>query len=295
MGKRKRRLPVKFILGCTVPVVLLMVLFVLMPTLEALRLSFTDSTGMSENYRFVGLHNYLYMFRDDTFLLAVKNTLKLMLVVPLVSVLLALVFAFIVTQSRLKEKGLYRVIYFMPNIISLTVIGVIFSFIFHPTMGPLNNLLKSIGLEEWALPWLGDKRTALWCIAVTNIWQCTGYYMVMHIAGIDGISPNIMEAATIDGASQFKKLIFITLPLLRNIVGITYVLALSGTLGTSFILSRVMTGASGITTVLLQYMYQQAFTNSNFGYAMAIAVFSLLISMILSLLSRKLTAKEETA
>ena len=294
---KKRTMPIGFILLCVVPVVILMVVFMIIPTVEALTLSFTNSTGMSDNFDFVGLKNYTYLFKDVTFVLALKNTIKLMIIVPIVSVLFALIVAFILTQSKLKEKGVYRIIYFMPSIISLTVIGVIFAFLLSPTMGPINNFLKAIGLGELALPWLGDERTALWCIAMTLIWQSAGYYMVMHIAGIDGISPDIMEAATIDGASQFRKMVSIIFPLLKDIVGITYVLALSGTLARSFILSKVMTGGgpSGSSTVLLQYMYQQAFVNSNFGYAMAIAVFSFIISVAISIISRRLTNKEEKA
>lgn len=289
-----KKKPVLFIACSTVPVVILMIVFMILPTLDAFKLSFTDSTGMGQNYSFVGLENYAYLFKDSLFVLSLGNTVKLLLVIPVVTVVLAVLFAFILTQSRLKEAGIYRVIFFMPSIISLTVIGVIFSFIFNPVIGPLNNALKGMGLTELALSWLGDSRTALWCVGVTLVWQAVGYYMVMHIAAIDGISPDIMEAATIDGAGQMKKLIYIMLPLLKNIIGITYVLSLSGTLALSFILSRVMTGGgpSGSSMVLLQYMYQQAFTNSNFGYAMAIAIFTLAISVGLSVISRKLTNQE---
>ena len=290
----KPKLPKLFISLSVIPSIVLTIIFMIIPTIEAFRLSFTNSTGMGGSYDFVGIKNYTYMFQDSLFLLSLKNTLKLMAVIPVITVLLALIFAFVLTQTKLKEKGIYRVIYFMPSIISLTVIGIIFSFIFNPTMGSLNNMLINVGLKELALAWLGDSRTALWCIGVTLIWQSTVYYMVMHIAAIDGISPDIMEAATIDGAGQFQILVKIILPLLRNIIGITYVLSLSGTLALSFILSKVMTGGgpSGSSTVLLQYMYQQAFTNSNFGYAMAIAIFTLVISIGLSVVSRGLTNKE---
>ena len=119
--------------------------------------------------------------------------------------------------------------------------------------------------------------------------------MVMHMASMDGISNEIYEAATIDGASSFRKFISITIPLMRDIIGITFVLAMSGTMNLSFVLSRVMTagGPNGASTVLLQYMYQQGFVNGNFGYAMAITVFSLTISVILSLISRCLSSRGE--
>ena len=155
-------------------------------------------------------------------------------------------------------------------------------------MGTVNQILGK------TIAWLGNEKTALWCIAATLVWQSTGYYMVMHVAAIDGIAPEIYESATIDGATQFKKMIYIVLPLLKNIIGVTYILSLSGTMVLSYILSDVMTGGgpSGSSTVMLQYMYTQAFSNSNFGYAMAIAVFIMIISVVLSVLSRKITGEE---
>ena len=118
---------------------------------------------------------------------------------------------------------------------------------------------------------------------------------VARIVARDGISPEIYEAATLDGASSTRKFISITIPLMKNIIGITFVLAMSGTLVLSFVLSQVMTGGgpNGASTVLLKYMYEQGFVNGNFGYAMAISVFSLAISIVLSLISRRLSGSEE--
>lgn len=192
-------------------------------------------------------------------------------------------------------KELYRTIFYFPNIVSLTVVGIIWSFVFHPNVGIINKILGAVGLESLQRSWLGDSKTALWCIAFTLLWQAAGYYMVMHIAAMDGISPEIYESATLDGASAWRKLISITMPLMKDIIGITFVLALSGTINLSFVLSQVMTGGgpNGASSVLLQYMYTQGFVNGNFGYAMAITVFTLAISVALSMLSRKLTDASE--
>ena len=138
-----------------------------------------------------------------------------------------------------------------------------------PNVGIVNKILGAVGLESLQRSWLGDSKTALWCIAFTLLWQAAGYYMVMHIAAMDGISPEIYESATLDGASAWRKLISITMPLMKDIIGITFVLALSGTINLSFVLSQVMTGGgpNGASSVLLQYMYTQGFVNGNFGYA----------------------------
>ncbi|MEK3658748.1 sugar ABC transporter permease [Paenibacillus sp. FSL H8-0261] len=291
----KTKNPKLFIAVCTIPALLLTLVFMIIPTFRAFVMSFTDATGMSDENKFIFLDNYKYMFQDEMFLKALSNTFKLMLVVPVVTLAFGLVLAFLLTQTKLKERGFYRTVFFFPSIISLTVVGIIWSFVFHPNMGILNNILSSIGLDQLTMTWLGDSRTALWCVAVTLIWQAVGYYMVMYIAAIDGISADVFESATIDGAGYFRKLVSITIPLLKEIIGITFVLSLAGTINLSFIVVTIMTGGgpAGGTTVLLHYMYTQGFQNANFGYAMAIAIFTLAFAFVLSFLSRLLTNRAE--
>lgn len=293
--KKAQPLPVLFICISVLPAVILTLMFTIWPTVQALYLSFTNATSLGLNNKFVWLDNYIYMFHDKSFIQALINTAKLMAVVPVITIFCSLVLAFVLNQCKLKEMVLYRTLFYFPNIVSLTVVGIIWSFVFHPNVGIVNKILGAVGLESLQRSWLGDSKTALWCIAFTLLWQAAGYYMVMHIAAMDGISPEIYESATLDGASAWRKLISITMPLMKDIIGITFVLALSGTINLSFVLSQVMTGGgpNGASSVLLQYMYTQGFVNGNFGYAMAITVFTLAISVALSMLSRKLTDASE--
>lgn len=293
--KKAQPLPVLFICISVLPAVILTLMFTIWPTVQALYLSFTNATSLGLNNKFVWLDNYIYMFHDKSFIQALKNTAKLMAVVPVITIFCSLVLAFVLNQCKLKEMVLYRTIFYFPNIVSLTVVGIIWSFVFHPNVGIVNKILGAVGLGSLQRSWLGDSKTALWCIAFTLLWQAAGYYMVMHIAAMDGISPEIYESATLDGASAWRKLVSITMPLMKDIIGITFVLALSGTINLSFVLSQVMTGGgpNGASSVLLQYMYTQGFVNGNFGYAMAITVFTLAISVALSMLSRKLTDASE--
>ena len=293
--KKAQPLPVLFICISVLPAVILTLMFTIWPTVQALYLSFTNATSLGLNNKFVLLDNYIYMFHDKSFIQALKNTAKLMAVVPVITIFCSLVLAFVLNQCKLKEMVLYRTLFYFPNIVSLTVVGIIWSFVFHPNVGIINKILGAVGLESLQRSWLGDSKTALWCIAFTLLWQAAGYYMVMHIAAMDGISPEIYESATLDGASAWRKLVSITMPLMKDIIGITFVLALSGTINLSFVLSQVMTGGgpNGASSVLLQYMYTQGFVNGNFGYAMAITVFTLAISVALSMLSRKLTDASE--
>ena len=187
--------PKLFIALCTLPALILTIIFMIAPMLNAIYLSFTSSTALSVgfNSKFVFFDNYIYMFRDKDFLQALYNTFKLMLVIPAVTIFLSLVFAFILTQGQLKEKSFYRTVFFFPSIVSMTVVGIVWSFVFNPTRGILNHMLDLFHLSTWKHAWLGEGKTALWCIGAALVWQAVGYYMVMHVASIDGISQEIYD------------------------------------------------------------------------------------------------------
>jgi len=291
-------LPYGFLALCVAPTLLLAMIFMIWPALNALFMSFTNITSISVsgNAKFVFLDNYIYMFtRDRNFLQSLVNTLKLIAVAPPITIFLALFIAFTLTQIKLRERGVYRVLFFLPSIVSMTVVGVVWACMFDPRSGGvINRCIALFGLEP--VMWLGDERYALWCIALVVVWQAAGYFMVMHIAAIDGISRDIYEAAEIDGANQADKFFRITIPLLKDCIGITYVFALSGTINVSYILSNIMTngGPGNSTLVLLQHMYKTAFgTSANFGYAMTITVFSLSLAFLISSLSRRISYQNE--
>jgi len=246
-----------------------------------------------QSAEFIGLKNYSDMFGDRRFIEALNNTGRLLLVAPVITIVFALILAVMVTQSKLKERNFYRTVFFFPSIVSMTVIGIVWSFIFHPRMGLLNVLLVGLGFEQFEhFPWVADPTTAIWTVAVAFIWQSAGYFMVMHIAAIDGVSADVYEAATIDGAGPIRKLVSITLPLIKNIVGITFIFAISGILDNSFALSRVMT-PKGRADVLLTYIYTQGFENARYGYAMAITAFTLILAIGLAAISRLVTGSKE--
>jgi len=256
--------PRLFIALCTLPALILTIVFMIVPMVNAIYLSFTSSTALSVgfNSKFVFLDNYKYMFQDKDFL---------------------------------QEKSFYRTVFFFPSIVSMTVVGIVWSFVFNPTRGILNHMLDLFHLSTWKHAWLGEGKTALWCIGAALVWQAIGYYMVMHVASIDGISQEVYEAASIDGATGVQKFFRITIPLLRRSIGTTYILSLSGTINLSFTLSNVMTGGgpNGASSVLLQYMYTQGMRNANFGYAMAIAMFTLILAIVLAMISKKVSSEKE--
>ncbi|MCL2587754.1 MAG: sugar ABC transporter permease [Firmicutes bacterium] len=288
--KKLKTLPVGFICICVLPALLLVSLFTLYPLINALVMSFYSTTNLALGFgNFVGIDNYVRMFTNDQhFNTALRNTLQLMAVVPLVTVFLSMVFAFILTQSKLKERGMYRVVFFFPSVLSLVVIAAVWSALLAPTSrDPVNRVLGWFGGD--AIMWLGDVRFALWAIAIVLIWQAVGYYMVLLLSSVDSINKEVFEAADLDGASGATKLFKITMPLIKDQIGICYVLSVSGTMALSFTLTFVMTnsGPGTATLVLLGHIFNTGFQASAFGYAMAIVVFSIVLALTLSAISRR--------
>lgn len=277
-----------------IPSVALVAIFLIYPTLQMLYQSFFNVSALLTNPEFAGLDNYAYLLHDLDFFTALKNTMVLIIVIPLIVPAISVTLAVLVTQSRLKEKALYRVLFFFPSVLPMVSVGILWQFVFHPTIGIINSALNAVGLHAWAKPWLGDERYSMLAVILVLIWQSAGYYMVMDIAGIDRISRELYESADIDGANPFRKFSAITLPFLWEVVRMTIVFAIGAAISTGFIITQIMTaGGPGLsTTVLLRYMYTQAFTNSNFGYAMSIAVVVLGISFVISLISNKVTSRE---
>ncbi len=283
-----------FILLCIVPTLFIFSVFIVYPVTQVFYKSLFSSSGFGGGETFIGLENFKELFTDEVFLQSLKNTGFLMLVVPAIILFLSLIFASILSFGNLREKHLYRMIFFFPSILSFVVIGILWTFIYHPNMGIINEVLKWMGMNQFAVAWLGSKDTVLWAIALVMVWQAVGYYMVMYLAGMDGVPRELYEAASIDGANVVQQFFKITIPILWEIIRITIIFSINGVLNISFVLVLVMTagGPNNASQVALTYMYKQAFVNANFGYAMAIAVIVFTVSIILSLISNRLTERE---
>ncbi|RAV21047.1 carbohydrate ABC transporter permease [Paenibacillus contaminans] len=279
---------------CSLPALALFAVFGLYPFGQAIVMAFTDWSGISDSYSFVGLDNFRTMLNDDYIWIGLKNNLFLLIVVPAVTLTLSLFFAAMLTRNKLREGAFYRTVFFFPNVLSVVVISVLWSFIYHPTFGLVNSLLERIGLGHWAHAWLGDNETVMWALAVPMVWGSIGYYMIIYIASMEGIPPDLYEAAVIDGANELQQFTKITLPLIWDIVRITIVLFLLSVFNGSFALVKIMTdGAPDHASELLTtYMYRQGFSNGNYGYAMAIGMFMLVLTITLALISERLTKKE---
>ncbi|WP_270940455.1 carbohydrate ABC transporter permease [Romboutsia lituseburensis] len=286
----------RFIFWCVVPTFLLFLLFKIYPMLSAAKMSLYRSTGLSSNPTFIGLENFTTLINDPVFWKSLGNTFFILGVFPIATMLLSLFFAVILTQGRIFEweKTLYRIVFFLPNILSMVVIGMLFMYVYDFNLGILNSFLDFAGLEALKRTWLGEKDTVLWALTFTMVWQAAGYYMVMYISGINRIPQDLYEAATLDGATPIKQFFIITLPLIWEVVRVTITFFITGAFNLSFIFVKVMTkgGPDNASNTLLNYMDSQAFMNANYGYAMAISVVVFVIAIVLAVIVKQITERD---
>ena len=293
LAQRKKKEKI-FLACCVTPALVGFCLFILYPAFQVFRMSLYKWSGGTGKKTFIGLKNFKTLFASDTFWLAFRNTLFLMVFVTIVTMALSLFFAAVISRGKLKEANLYRIVLFFPNVLSIVVIGIIFKNLFNPLTGIVNSALAAMGNTN--LPnWLGDSRYVLWVIAVAMIWQAVGYYMVMYIAGMDGVSAELYEVSELEGANKIQEFFKITLPLIWPTVRTTLVFFILSTMNMSFQFVTVMTNGEpqGHSEVLLSYVNLQAFSNANFGYAMSVSVVVFVFSFVLSLIAQALTARHD--
>ena len=276
------------------PLVIYLV-FVISPFLQAIYYSMTSWSGFDNNMPFVGLDNYVKLFNDDIFMISIRNSITLAIFLPIITVILALVLATLVTiggSSRgqikgLKGAGFYRVISFFPYVIPAVVIGIIWQQILNPDNGLLNGILTSIGIDSAKnFAWLGDERTAMGASIFVIVWGFVGFYMILFIAAIKGIPAETFEAARIDGAGRLRTAVSITIPLIRDNIQTAYVymgiLALD-----AFVYMSVLNSTGGpanSTLVMAQKLFSTAFTKGQFGLACAMGVVLAVITLLFSAL-----------
>ncbi|MEU7791840.1 sugar ABC transporter permease [Micromonospora tulbaghiae] len=290
---RRRRGNGRFVAACLLPALALFALFMIWPTLSVFRMSLYTWSGFSPKMRFVGLDNFTKLIDDQQFLRAFQNTVALLVIVTVVTMGLGLSLAAIMTRQKLRGRNLYRFILYIPNVLSVVVIAAIFSAVFDQENGLINGTLRLLSLDGLQQVWLGDQGVVLWSVAIAMVWQALGYYMVIYMASMASIPEELYEASALDGAGAGRQFFTITLPLIWETLRTTLTFFVLSAVNLSFVLVRAMTGGGpdGASEVLLSYMYQQAYTNSSYGYGMAIGVvifaFSFLVSLLVSRATRR--------
>ena len=290
----KRRGKGAFITACLAPAIVLFTVFMIIPTFNIFRISLYKWGGYTGGKKFVGFENFKKLMSDQRFFVSFQNTILLIVIVTVFTLVLALLFAYILSRVRLKGQGLYRVIFYIPNILSIVVISAIFSAIYDPNHGLLNSFLALFKGQADPVLWLGDQKIVIFSVAIALIWQAIGYYMVMYMASMANVPESLYESAGLEGCGKLRQFFTITLPLIWNNIRTTLTFFIISTINLSFLLVRAMTGGGpdGSSEVFLSYMYKQAYTNSSYGYGMAIGVIVFLFSFALAGIVNLATKRE---
>lgn len=296
MTKKKGRS--RFIFFCLAPAVILFVIFMLIPTIDVFRMSLYKWGGYTAEKTFVGFENFKKLFQSDKFYQAFQNSVLLIVIVTIVTFAMAIIFAAILTREKLKGQTFFRVVFYIPNILSVVVISAIFSAIYDPTQGLLNsflNLFRGQNGVDNPILWLGSQKLVIYSIIIAMVWQAIGYYMVMYMASMANIPESLYESAGLEGAGRIKQFFSITLPLIWTNIRTTLTFFVISTINMSFLMVKTMTngGPDGASNVFLSYMYQEAYTNSSYGYGMAIGVAVFLFSFALAAVLNAATNREE--
>lgn len=250
--------------------------------------------GYSNNKEFVGLENFSKLMQDTNFLRSFQNTILLVVCVTVVTMALSLIFAAIISREKIKGENFFRVIFYIPNILSVVVISAIFSAIYDPTNGMLNSILGIFRGDTDPILWLGDQKIVIFSLVIAMIWQAIGYYMVMYMASMASVPESLYESADLEGANHVQQFFSITLPLIWTNIRTTLSFFIISSINLSFQFVKALTngGPDGATEVFLSYMYKQAYTNSSYGYGMAIGVIVFLFSFGLSAIVNLVTKRE---
>jgi len=273
------------------PVTLGLIVFYFYPFFQVIFDSFYKIGAFDRRQGFVGLENYREMLQDTQMWLTLGNTFKYVIIIVPSTLFLSLLIA-VLLNTKVKGLSIFRVIYFLPAITMAAAVSMVWRWIFNGDYGVLNGILTSLGMDKVA--WLSDKSTSLLCICCVAVWSNVGYYMIILLAGIQGISKSYYEAADIDGATAFQKFKSITVPLLTPTIFYVLIMVIISTFQTFdqiYLMIERKSIAIQHTQSVVMYFYRTAFEYSNKGYASAIAVFLFVIIMAITAFQMKMQKK----
>ncbi|MFR4763004.1 MAG: carbohydrate ABC transporter permease [Anaerococcus obesiensis] len=289
-SKEKKR----FIVFGLLPSLILYTIFMVYPTINVFYESLFKTGGLSGNKTFVGLDNFKLLFSDSNFIRSFQNTIFLIVIVTIVTMFLAIIFASILSREKIAGQNFFRIIFYIPNILSIAVIASIFAAIYGMDQGLINGFMRLFNSSHTNIPFLGDRMYVVYSIGFAMIWQAIGYYMVMYMSTMSQIPEHLYEAANLDGAGKIRQFFDITLPLTWQTIRTTLTFYVISNINIAFQIIKALTGGGpdGASLTLLNYQYEQAYTNSSFGYGLAIGVVVFLFSFILSAIIHRLTKRD---
>jgi ABC-type sugar transport system permease subunit len=274
------------------PAFLFLGIYIAYPILDTIYNSFYKWSGISNIRTFIGLDNFIQLWQDPVFGKAFVHNFIFLGFAILVILPFSFFIAFVLARMRLRIRSLFQTLFFFPVVLNLVVVGTLWDLFYNPQIGLLNTLLQAIGLNSLALPWLGDQKLALPALLLVSLWMRSGYYIVVYISGIEGIPGDIWDALAIDGAGQVRSAISVIVPMLRPVIAATVTMVLISTFN-DFGMVWVMTQGGPIhaTEILGTDMFKEAFTQLRMGYASAIVLVMLAISLILSVIQMRTLEK----
>ncbi|MFS2173099.1 carbohydrate ABC transporter permease [Priestia megaterium] len=274
------------------PALLLLLLFLIIPAIMSVYYAFTDYYLLTPDMRkFVGLDNFINLFKDPIFLKSLANTLKFVVWVIPLQIGAALGLALLLNKQR-KANTFFKVAYFSPVVMSLVVISVLWLYLLNPNEGIINNALTYFGVS--AQPFLTSPKQAMFTIVFVSAWQGAGFQMLIFLAGLQSIPGDVYEAAQLDGMNKWQRFIYITLPLLKPTSIFIFITTLIGAFKL-LVQPMVMTqgGPVNSTMTVVYYIYQTGFTDRMVGYASSIALLFGTIIGLVTLAQRKLVKEED--
>ena len=281
-GKRRKKLKEHDGLWAFImlaPNLLGFLLFMVGPVLMTLVISFTEY-DLIEPMKFVGLRNYIDMAKDPIIGTTLLNTLVYTIITVPIGMCISLGLAVLLDQ-KVALKRFYRAAYFLPSITSMVAVAVVWQWIYNPEFGILNYLLSFIGIPPQK--WLSSSKTSLLSISIVGIWKSAGYNMMLFLAGLQGISISYYEASELDGANVWQKFIFVTLPMMRPTISFVFIMSIIGSFQVFDAVNLMTQGGPGrSSSVLVHYLYQNAFQYFNMGYACAIAYLLFAIVLLIT-------------
>ncbi|MFV2050405.1 carbohydrate ABC transporter permease [Metabacillus sp. YM-086] len=291
--KRVKITPILFML----PTVLFLGLFIYIPLIQNFYNSFFEFSVFSQTKEFVGLSKFKQLFADGVALTALNNNVKYAIISVILQVFFALVLAAILEDKFFRKFApAFRVIYFMPVMISISVIALLFGFVYNPQIGLLNSFLELLGLEQLAKPWLGNSTTAIYSVIAMSQWQSIGLITMLFIVSIQKIPKDLYEAAEIDGAGKIRRFFSVTVPQVKETTFVNLLVTVTGSIlvfNEPYILTNGGPGNSSMTLAI--HMYQTGFVKDDMGYASTLASLIFLLSAVFALIQIKVskTGKEE--
>ena len=279
----------RFIALCVAPAAILFFIFMVMPTFNVFRMSLFERGAYSPTETFVGLNNFKVLFKDTKFIVSMQNTILLIVTVTIVTFFFAIVFAAILTREKIRGQNFFRIIFYIPNILSVVVIAGIFSAIYKPDNGMLNSIFSLFAGRDIMVLWK-DQPMVIVSVIIAMVWQAIGYYMVMYMASMSAVPVDLYESASLDGAGRLSQFFEITLPLIWTNIRTTLTFFIISTINMAFLFVKAMV-AKGMADVGLSFMYAQK-DEGLYGYAMAAGVIIFLFSFTLSAVVNHATKRD---